>query len=118
MGTYQCEGFIKEIQITKEGVTFTLEPVAPYLFEKKSEDGKTKKLLLLVGDSKKPKVAKTNNAKINEAKILDGDENPKFSTSNGCCLSAILIAKANHLRVRIKLNLQLSTIQVETITVV
>ena len=96
MSKYQCEGFIKEVKIEKEGVSFTLEPAAPYLFEKKEEDGKTKKLLLFVDDSKTP----------NEAKIYD--DNQRFSVpSKKCDLSAMLIAKANHMKVRVISGLEL-----------
>ena len=91
MSTYQCEGFVKEVKIASNGkVSFTIEPTAPYLFEKKEDDGKTKKLLLMVDDSKKPI----------EARSLCGDEEPKFSAPSKCDLSTMLVAKANHLKVR------------------
>ena len=88
MSTYQCEGFIKEVKVANEGVTFTLEPSAPYLFEKKAEDGKTERCLLLVNDSKTS----------TEAMIHNGDI--EFSAPSKCDLSAMLIAKANRLKVR------------------
>lgn len=106
--SYCCEGFIKEVKIAEGGVTFTLEPAVPYLFEKKEDDGKTKKLLLLVDDSKTP----------HEARILDGDKEPRFSVSFAKCdLSAMLIAKANRLKIRVKSDLQPSLIPVKEIVI-
>lgn len=91
MSTYHCEGFIKEVKIENDGkVTFTLEPVAPYIFEKKEDGGKTKKLLLFVDNPKKP-----DNAKI----VGDKEEAWFIIPSKKCDLSAMLIAKANRLKV-------------------
>ena len=97
MSKYQCEGFIKEVKINNAGkVTFTLEPAAPYLFEKKEEDGKVKKLLLFVDDIKTP----------NEAKIYDDGQ--QFSApSENFDLSAMLIAKANRLKLTVNSTLGL-----------
>lgn len=98
MSAYQCEGFVKEVKIVKEGVSFTLEPAAPYLFEKKEEDGKTKKLLLFVDDPQKPDIAK----------IIGDKEETWFSAPlEKVDLSAILIAKANHMKVRVMSTLEL-----------
>lgn len=105
MSAYQCEGFIKEVKIEKEGVSFTLEPAAPYLFEKKEADGKTKKLLLFVDDTKTP----------NEAKIYDDAQ--QFSAPPKCDLSAMLIAKANHLKIRVRSNLAPEPISVDALAV-
>ena len=93
MGTYHCEGFIKEVKIANDGdVIFTIEPAAPYLFEKKEEDGKTKKLLLFVDDPQKP----------DRAKIMGNKEETWLSVSSEKCdFSAMLIAKANHMRVKV-----------------
>ena len=96
--SYVCEGFIKEVKIQQNGVTFTLEPAAPYLFEKKEEDGRTKKLLLFVDNRKNP----------NSAKIVGDNGETWFSVpSEKCDLSAMLVAKANHLRVRVVSSLEL-----------
>jgi len=106
MSAYQCEGFVKEVKIANDGkVTFTLEPAAPYLFEKKEEDGKIKKLLLFVDDSKTPI----------EARIYDDAQ--QFSAPPKCDLSAMLIAKANHLKIRVTSNLSPEPISVEALAV-
>ena len=99
MSTYHCEGFIKEVKIGNDGkVTFTLEPVAPYIFEKKEEGGKTKKLLLFVDDPQMP----------DSARIVGDKEEALFSApSKKCDLSAILVAKANRLKVRVMSSLKL-----------
>ena len=99
MSAYQCEGFIKEVRIEKDGkVSFTLEPAAPYLFEKKESDGKTKKLLLFVDDPQNP----------GSAKIKGDKEEPWFSAPmEKGDLSAMLIAKANHMKVRVISSLEL-----------
>lgn len=93
MSTYQCEGFIKEVKIANDGkVSFTLEPTAPYLFEKKESDGKVKKLLLFVDNPQKP----------DSAKIVGDKEESWFSAPlDKGDLSAMLIAKANRLKVRV-----------------
>ena len=103
MSTYQCEGFIKEVKIANDGkVSFTLEPAAPYLFEKKEEDGKTKKLLLFVDDPQK----------LDSAKIV-GDKDKKETWFSAPLekgdLSAMLIAKANHMKVRVASELKNDT---------
>ena len=100
MSKYQCEGFMKEVKIVKECVSFTFEPTAPYLFEKKEADGKTKKLLLFVDDPQKPDSAKIVGGKDKEetwfsAPLEKGD------------FSAMLIAKANRLKVRVAATLEL-----------
>ena len=108
MSEYYCEGFVKEVVIDNAGeVTFTLDPVAPYLFEKKEDDGKTKRFLLFVDDGRSPSVAQ----------ILEGDKGPRFSAPKGCSFSAVLIAKANHMKVRVKSSLSEASIPVEELTV-
>ena len=99
MSAYQCEGFVKEVKIANDGeVAFTFEPAAPYLFEKKEADGKTKKLLLFVDDPQKPDIAK----------IIGDKEETWFSAPvEKCDLSAMLIAKANHMKVRVISSLEL-----------
>ena len=105
MSMYHCEGFVREVKISDAKVTFTLEPASPYLFEKKTDDGKTKKLLLLVNDTKTP----------NEASIYNDDQ--EFSAPEKCDLKSMLIAKANRLKVRIGLSLQSAPMPVEVLTV-
>ena len=99
---YVCEGFIKTVGVKGGKVTFTLEPAAPYLFEKKEADGKVKKLLLFVDDPQKP-----DSAKIVGDKDKDGTW---FSApSKKCDLSAMLIAKANRLKVMVASELKNDT---------
>lgn len=106
MSTYCCEGFVKEIEVAKgKSVSFKLEPAAPYLFEKKADDGKTKRCLLLVDDSKNPE----------EAKVWDSDN--KFFPPDPSDLNTILIAKANHMKVRVKVNFQPTPTPVEEFVV-
>lgn len=108
MSAYQCEGFIKEVKVEKESVAFTLEPVAPYLFEKKEEDGKVKKLLLFVDNPEKP----------DRAKIIGDKKETWFSAPvEKGDMSAILIAKANRLKVRVKSNLKPALFSVEELMV-
>ena len=103
MSTYYCEGFVKEVASpsadskNKDEVLFKLEPVAPYMFEKKTDDGKAKKLLLLVDDLKTPI----------EARICDDDQ--EFLAPPKCDFSAMLIAKANKLKVRLTADLENGT---------
>ena len=111
MSTYQCEGFIKEVKIANDGkVSFTLEPAAPYLFEKKEADGKTKKLLLFVDDPKKPDSAKIVGGK-------DKEETCFSAPLEKCDFSAMLIAKANHMKVKVISTLQSPPILVEELVV-
>ena len=104
---YVCEGFIKTVEDKGGDVSFTLDPVAPYFFEKKEEGGRTKKLLLFVDNQMNPC----------EARVLDGDEEPKFVAPSKCDLSALLIARANRLKIRVISNLALVPILVEELTV-
>ena len=106
MSTYCCEGFIKDIEVVKDkGVSFTLEPAAPYLFEKKADDGKAKRCLLLVDDLKNPAEAKVQ------------DSNNKFVPPKPADLNTLLIAKASHMKVRVKVSFQPTPIPVEEFVV-
>jgi len=106
MSTYHCEGFVKEIEVVKDkGVSFTLDPAAPYLFEKQADDVKTKRCLLLVDDSKNPA----------EARVWD--INNKFAPPKPSDLNTLLIAKANHMKVRVKVSFQPTPIPVEEFVV-
>ena len=105
---YVCEGFIKAVEVKHGKVSFSLEPSAPYLFEKKGDDGKPKRLLLFVDDPQKP----------DSARIVGDNEEALFSVpSKKCDFSAMLIAKANRLKVRVKLEFQSPTMSVEVLTV-
>ena len=105
MSTYYCEGFVKEVRVVKNEVSFTLEPAVPYMFEKKTDDGKTKKFLLFVDDLKTPR----------EAKIYDDEQ--EFSAPSKCDFSAMLIARANRLKVRVTADLDSAPISVEKLAV-
>ena len=101
MSVYQCEGFIKEVKVPiadtkdKGKISFKLEPAAPYLFERKADDGKTMKNLLFVCDSKTPK----------SGRIVNVDT--AFSTPAECYLETVLISKGNRWKVRVTSNLKL-----------
>ena len=87
------EGFIKEINVSGEEVTFTLEPVAPYLFEKKTDDGKIERMLLFVDSNS------------DAAKIKSSGQKFALPPSKcRCNLNTLLIAKANRMKVRIELD--------------
>jgi hypothetical protein len=90
MSTFHTEGLIKEVRIEGEKVTFTLEPVASYIFEKKNDDGSTERCLLFVGDDKNPSAAKI---------ITAGYE---FAAPKPADFHSLIIAKANRLKVRIE----------------
>lgn len=104
MSECRCEGFIKEVRVTKDGkVTFTFEPVAPYLFEKKSEDGKTEWCLLFVDDN------------LHNAEIVKPTH--EFVPPGPSDLNTLLIAKANHMKVRLVVNSFAEPIPVAVLTV-
>ena len=89
MSTFHTEGLIKEVRIEGEKVTFTLEPVASYIFEKKKDDGSTERCLLLVDDDKNPSAAKI---------ITVGHE---FAAPKPADFHSLIIAKANRLKMGI-----------------
>ena len=51
MSKFHTEGLIKEVRIDGEKVTFTLEPVTPYIFENKKDDGSIERCLLFVDEN-------------------------------------------------------------------
>jgi len=105
--SYFCEGFVKEVTAPNDDgkVVFKLEPATPFLFEKKTDDGKTKKLLLFVDDAKTP----------NAAKIYEEDQ--EFFAPSKCDFCSMLIAKANRLKIRVTSNLAPTPFSVEELTV-
>lgn len=106
MSTYCCEGFVKEIEVVKgKRASFTLEPAAPYVFENKADDGKVKRCLLFIDGPKNPA----------DAKVLDCDS--KFVPPKPYDLSTLLIAKANRLKVRVKVSFQTTPIPVNEFVV-
>ena len=103
--SYQCEGLIKEVKVSDGKVVFTLEPMEPYLFEAKTDEGKSKRHLLFVDNPEAPK----------DTKVLDSEV--EFSAPRECDLSAIIIAKANRLKVRIASKLQYNSTSIAVFTV-
>lgn len=91
MSIFHTEGLIKEVTLKDDSnVTFKLEPVAPYIFEKKNDDGTTGRCLLFVDDDKNPSAAKI---------ITAGHE---FAALKPADFHSLIIAKANRLKVRIE----------------
>ena len=89
MSTYQCEGFIKEVKVTENDVAFTLEPAAPYLFEKKEDGGKTERWLILVDDIRNPSTAK----------IIKPSQS--FVAPKPTDFHSLIIAKSNRIKARL-----------------
>jgi len=93
--SYHCEGLIKEVNVSCEEVTFTLEPVSPYLFEKKTDDGKMERQLLFIG------------RESDAAKIVSAGRRfvlPSFKCK--CDLNTLLIVKANRMKICVESNLK------------
>ena len=103
MSTYHTEGFIKMVSKGKDGVVFTIEATAPYLFESKcdSKESTVKRKVLLVCE--------------NEETALIKDECVRF-LSTSIDLTSLLIAKANHLKVLITIE-DVSLLSVSTLNV-
>jgi hypothetical protein len=88
MSEYHTEGFVKTVSKDGRGVKFTVEAATPYLFEsKEKEDGLVRRKILLVReDGSCVRIC----AESVTFKIDDFE------------LTAILIAKANHMKVRLR----------------
>ena len=88
MSEYHTEGFVKIVSKEGKGVEFTVEASAPYLFEseEKREDGSAKRKILLVAEG--------------ESNVRIYSETVEFRMED-CEFAALLIAKANHMKVRI-----------------
>ena len=86
--TYTTEGYVKNITKASTGLNFTLEAVAPYLFEskEKKDDGSVKRKILLVTDDE------------TDARIYT--ESLMFKVTKNE-LAALLIAKANRMKMRL-----------------
>lgn len=91
MSKFHTEGLIKEVAI-QDGtkVTFKLEPIAPYIFENKKDDGSTERCLLFVEDGKNPSAAKI---------ITAGYE---FVAPKPADFHSLIIAKANRIKVKVE----------------
>ena len=91
MSMYHTEGFIKEVRVCEVGrgckVSFTMEPVAPYLFEYKKLDGTTERRIMFV---------ECNSI---DAKMLHPSQ--EIIAPSKCDLNTLLIAKANRMKVNV-----------------
>ena len=52
MSNYYTEGIIKNVTVESSNVSFTLDPTAPYVFEKKNDGGSAERCLLFVKEGK------------------------------------------------------------------
>ena len=96
MNNYYTEGVIRNVTIEGNNVSFTLEPTSPYVFEKKNDDGSTERYLLFIEEVD---YSSKNNAPL-PAKIIDAK--CKFKALNSSCFHPLIIAKANRMRMKIK----------------
>ena len=87
---YYTEALINEVAVIGvDQVSFKLEPTSPYVFEKKKDDGAIERCLLFVDDDKKPC----------KAEIVAADQ--CFNAPKTADFLALLIARANRLKVRV-----------------
>ncbi len=91
MSEYHTEGFVKTVSTDVKEVRISIEAASTYLFEskEKNEDGSSRRRILLVTDDE-------DNAKIYV-------ENIAFKLKKNE-LTALLIAKANHMKVRLSVD--------------
>ena len=112
---YKTQGIISRIQWTQEDtrkpgnppanvLSFTLDPVAPYLFEE-TEDGKTKKSILFVNG---PFVEKKSSAET-EFVATFGDPSMSFA--------ALILLKQNRTIVELVASATTNPIAVEKLTI-
>ena len=100
MSMWLTEGFVKTVsrksKNTNEIVSITIDAVPPYLFvlNKQKDDGKPLRFLILTEGG-------LSDNKMNTSKIVKED-GYKFLVGN-VDFAAMLIAKANHLRMRLLL---------------
>ena len=88
MSSYHTEGFVKTVTKTDDGVKFTIEVAAPYLFEskeKKESDSTTQKMLLVADNESNAKIYAANK----EFEMADAE------------MTTLLIAKSNHMKIRL-----------------
>lgn len=109
MSGYKTEGYIKTIKVAGSGVTFTIDAAEPYVFESKDnkEAVPTRKILLVADAGGKAKIVvadskfkiggkKSKNTQPVSNNTVETDaENVKVD------YTALLIAKANHMKVRL-----------------
>ena len=91
MSEYHTEGFVKTVSKDGKGVKFTVEVAAPYLYEskEKKEDGAARRKILLVIDDERT-------ARIHTESVGFQINDLEFT--------ALLIAKANHMKVRLSVD--------------
>lgn len=106
MSMYLCEGIIKEVTVENGKVSFKLEPTAPYLFERKNDDGTIERCLLFV----------ENTPKLEAARIVGPSQ--EFIPPMPSDLNTLLIAKANRLKIHIETALKCTLSQVREITII
>ena len=90
MSAFHAEGFVKDITTVGDSVSFKLEPAAPYIFEKKRDDGSVVRMLLFVDDA------------TNATKLID--EGRSFVGPQEVGFQSLIIAKANRLKVRLTID--------------
>ena len=100
MSDYTTEGFIKTVKIAGSAVAFTIEPSEPYVFESRAanESAATRKILL-VADDVRAKIVGADcefNMGDKSAPKVDSDKN-----TIKAAYTALLIAKANRMKVRL-----------------
>jgi len=103
MSEYHTEGFIKTVSSDGEDVKFTIEVVAPYLFEVKDKSTEPKRKMLIVSKDER------------NAKLYDESKEFKMTKME---LTAMLIAKANHMKVRLSITHLKAPLQVVKFEVV
>lgn len=96
MSEYYTEGLVKRITRTFTDLTFTLEPISPYLavFDKVDGEEKARRRILLVN------VADANPNGISEVASLLLKEDVSFKAI-GPDYNALLIVKANRMKLRL-----------------
>ena len=115
MSNYYTEGVVKSVTVEGTNVFFALEPTAPYVFETKKEDGTTERCLLFIEEVDESSETQNTNTESSNSKDGNGtDENKnwvearivdakcKFSASGLEYLHSLIVAKANRMRVKIK----------------
>lgn len=100
MSTFHTEGLIKEVAINGAKVTFKLEPSAPYVFEKKKDDGSTEKCLLFV-DGDKKNICQGDTDIVDSYAAYVSQSKVEFEAKKGY-VQSLLFAKSNRMRIRVE----------------
>ena len=101
MSEYHTEGFVKTITRSATELVFTIEPAPPYLliFDKKEGDDKSVRRILFV------KGKRDDIHRLEDRPSLVVVENVTFQAT-GTDYSALLVAKANHMKVRLTTSIE------------